>query len=65
VSYKIEAFLTGGGSVEQTGISTEKKAREAAFDIAVSGIEIVDGTGFLRYPPRRILSISIEEEVVL
>jgi hypothetical protein len=65
MSWKITAALTGGGTVEQTGITTEKKAREAAFDVASAGIEIVDGTGFLRYPPRRILSIAIEEEIVL
>lgn len=63
MSYKIECFIQGGGTVEQTGISTEKKAKEAAFDIAISGIEVADGTGWVRYPPRRILSIAIEEEV--
>lgn len=64
MSYKVTAFLSGGSTVEKTGISTEKKAKETALDIALTGMEVVDGTGWVRYPPRRIVSIAIEEEPV-
>jgi hypothetical protein len=63
MAWKVTAFLVGGSTVEIEH-TTEKKAKEAALDIATAGIEVPDGTGFVRYPPRRIVSITLEEVVV-